>query len=386
MGQAKPITVNATRPSARNLDYMDFTRMGRGLTIHNPSHEQIAALLLMARDKIKGLACEETVKQVYAYNPDSIFVVTRRCKNGGFPTGVMAQLPLNAEGHQALFDGTLNTVSPDLKFVAQQHEVPSAIYSWCMILDVRTAGGISLLMERFSSPKNIAAPIYCRPANPEAAEFFLSVGFVSEATWSGMTHPELMEYKRKEVAQSAGQTTSRSTASDVTVVHSFEQFHKVAAVRAATYMAEQDCPYNEEFDGNDFSCTHMLGEIDGEPAGCIRIRYFASFAKIERLAVLQRFRKMGMAEDLIRAAIGICRKKGYRHVYGHCEQRVRHIWMRHGFVPRTREATFNFSSRAYLEGDLILDPANDVLTSESGPLVLNRPEGEWSVPGILETG
>ncbi|MGI9356189.1 MAG: GNAT family N-acetyltransferase, partial [Rhizobiaceae bacterium] len=261
------------------------------------------------------------------------------------------------------------------------------IYSWCMVLDARTAGGISLLIERFSSPKNIAAPIYCRPATPEAAEFFVSVGFVPEAIWKGMTHPELMEYKRKKVAQSVGQrTTSQSAASDVSVVHSFEQFHKVAAVRAATYMAEHHCSYDEEFDGNDFSCTHMLGEIGGEPSGCIRIRYFASFAKIERLAVLPRFRKTGMAEDLIRAAIGICRKKGYRHVYGHCEQRVRRIWMRHGFVPRTCEATFNFSGRAYLEGDLILDPANDVLTSDSGPLVLNRPEGEWSVPGILESG
>ncbi|MGI9357705.1 MAG: hypothetical protein ACR2PF_21425, partial [Rhizobiaceae bacterium] len=131
MGPAKPITANAAKPSTRNLDYMDFTRMGRGLTIHNPSHEQVAALLRMARDKIKGLACEETVKQVYAHNPDCIFVVTRKGKNGGVPTGVMAQLPLNAEGHQALFDGTLDTVSPDLKYVVQQHEVPSAIYSWC---------------------------------------------------------------------------------------------------------------------------------------------------------------------------------------------------------------------------------------------------------------
>jgi len=391
MAQANPIGSKAERPPVRNLDYMDYTRMGRGLTIHNPSYGQVKSLIEMARTKIEGLADEETVKQVYAHNPDSIFVVTRKGKKDDSPTGVMAQLPLNKEGHQALFDKTLDTVSPDLRYVAQQHEVPSAIYSWCMVLDARTAGGISLLIERFSSPKNISAPIYCRPATPKAAEFFHSVGFTANASWGGMNHSDLMEYKRRSTDEQnspieTGFTHRAKGESDVSVVHNFEQFHKILAVRAATYMAEHDCPYDEEFDGNDFSCTHMLGEIDGEPAGCIRIRYFASFAKVERLAVLPRFRKTKLAENLIRAAIGICRKKGYRHVYGHCEPRVRRIWMRHGFVPRTREATFNFSNRAYLEGDLVLDPANDVLTPDSGPLILNRPEGDWALPGVLERG
>ncbi len=386
MAQTSPIMTKMDQPSTRNLDYMDYTRMGRGLTIHNPSFEQVSALLVMARDKIEGLASEETVKLVYEHNPDSIFVVTRRGKNGSMPSGVMAQLPLNKKGHQALFDRTLDTVSPDLKYIAQQHEVPSAIYSWCMVLDARTAGGISLLIERFSSPKNISAPIYCRPATEEAAAFFKSVGFSSEAMWNGKTHPGLMEYQRRGRSEAdTEQINIASKGTDVTVVHSFEQFHKVAAIRAATYIAEQDCPYDEEFDGNDFSGTHMLGEIDGEPAGCIRIRYFASFAKIERLAVLKRFRTSRMAEELIRAAIGICRRKGYRHVYGHCEPRVRRLWMRYGFKPRTAHSTFNFSSRSYLEGDLFLDTANDFLTPDSGPLVLNRPEGKWGTPGILET-
>ncbi len=54
-------------------------------------------------------------------------------------------------------------------------------------------------------------------------------------------------------------------------------------------------PYEEEFDGNDFSSTHLLGYVGDEPAGCLRIRYFASFAKIERLAVRHEFRHTRLA-------------------------------------------------------------------------------------------
>ena len=59
------------------------------------------------------------------------------------------------------------------------------------------------------------------------------------------------------------------------------------AIRGAIYMAEQRCPFEEEFDGNDFSATHLICHKNGEPVGCMRIRYFAGFAKLERLAVRQ---------------------------------------------------------------------------------------------------
>lgn len=77
----------------------------------------------------------------------------------------------------------------------------------------------------------------------------------------------------------------------VRVARTFEDMAKIFSVRTATYMTEQLCSYDEEFDGNDFSGTHLLGEVSGEPAGCVRVRYFGSFAKIERLAVRPEFRR-----------------------------------------------------------------------------------------------
>ncbi len=43
----------------------------------------------------------------------------------------------------------------------------------------------------------------------------------------------------------------------------------------------------------------------------MRIRYFADFAKLERLAVRNEGRGSGLAGRLLDAAIELCRKKGY---------------------------------------------------------------------------
>ena len=59
----------------------------------------------------------------------------------------------------------------------------------------------------------------------------------------------------------------------VTVVRSMEDLMRVMAVRSAVFVGEQRCPYREEFDGNDFSGTHLLGYVGHEPAASLRIRY-----------------------------------------------------------------------------------------------------------------
>ena len=106
---------------------------------------------------------------------------------------------------------------------------------------------------------------------------------------------------------------------------------RIVSVRSAVYIGEQECPYLEEFEGNDFCSTHLLGYVGNEPAGCIRIRYFADFAKIERLAVRKEFRKTRLSFHLVRAAIDLCRVKGYQRLYGHAQKRLVNFWSRFGF-------------------------------------------------------
>src|SRR3954468_12066078 len=76
----------------------------------------------------------------------------------------------------------------------------------------------------------------------------------------------------------------------------------VFAIRSAVYLAEQDCPIEEEFDGNDLVAAHFLGFVGREPVACLRVRFFGDFAKVERLAVRHQYRKSRVSFKLVQAS------------------------------------------------------------------------------------
>ncbi|MBV8977695.1 MAG: GNAT family N-acetyltransferase [Alphaproteobacteria bacterium] len=169
----------------------------------------------------------------------------------------------------------------------------------------------------------------------------------------------------------------------VVPVSTAEEFEKALAIRHV-FLSEQSCPYHEEFDGNDRTGTHFLGFVDGEPAATLRVRYFADFVKLERLAVLPRFRRTLIAKEVVTAAVNFCRRKGYRRCVGHAQEHLVRFWQKFGFQPTPRDYVLTFSDRDYIEmyGDFEPDPR--AITIETDPYVMIRPEGRWDEPGILE--
>jgi predicted GNAT family N-acyltransferase len=108
-----------------------------------------------------------------------------------------------------------------------------------------------------------------------------------------------------------------SPAIEVSIVRTLDQLPQIFALRGIVYMGEQECPFEEEFDGNDLSgATHLVARIGREPVGAIRIRWFAGFAKLERAAVLRRYRDSGVAHALWTASAAIAARKGYREMLG----------------------------------------------------------------------
>ncbi len=170
----------------------------------------------------------------------------------------------------------------------------------------------------------------------------------------------------------------------VTVARTMEDFARIISIRSAVYIAEQDCPYREEFDGNDLTGTQLIGYIGNEPAGCLRIRYFGTFAKIERLAVRHEFRHSRLAFKLVRAGIDFCRDKGYCQLYGHARKDLVHFWGLFGFRTMKDKPEFSFSDVGYVERALKLPFNEKAITVGNDPYVTIRPEGRWDHPGILD--
>jgi predicted GNAT family N-acyltransferase len=170
----------------------------------------------------------------------------------------------------------------------------------------------------------------------------------------------------------------------INVARTFEDLSRVIALRSAVYIGEQDCPYDEEFDGNDLAATHLLAYIGDEPAGCLRVRFFADFAKLERLVIRKEFRKSRAAFQLVNAGLKLCQKKGYRRAYGHSQTRLVNFWGRFGFRTFEGAQSFVFSDFDYVELAADIEPDPEAVRIGSDPYVIIRPEGRWHTPGILE--
>ena len=158
----------------------------------------------------------------------------------------------------------------------------------------------------------------------------------------------------------------------------------VTAIRSAVYLAEQDCPIEEEFDGNDLVAAHFIGFVGKEPAGCLRVRFFGEFAKVERLAVRHQFRRSRVSFKLVQASVEYIRRKGFRKIYGQAQDRLVDFWAHFGAKPLGHNRKITFSDFSYTEMVLDLEPGADAITLDSDPYVIIRPEGDWDRPGVLD--
>ena len=154
-------------------------------------------------------------------------------------------------------------------------------------------------------------------------------------------------------------------------------------LRAAVFMGEQHCPYDEEFDGNDYTATHVIMYVDGEPAGAMRLRWFQSFCKFERCVVLRRYRGLGIHHTINAWSKEFARRKGYTRVYVHLQKRHLAMMEKEGFR-RVDDRVFNFSDHEYYAIYCDLDPSQDAVTLTTTPMVVNRPEDRLDAEGVLE--
>jgi predicted GNAT family N-acyltransferase len=180
----------------------------------------------------------------------------------------------------------------------------------------------------------------------------------------------------------AVRAAGRTLAIDVARTH--EEIAMCFAIRSAVFIGEQECPYDEEFDGNDFAATHVLARVDGEPAATVRLRWFDGWFKHERTAVMRPFRSLGVGRATVRWSLDLARRKGYRLGYGHAQLDILDYWTSIEGVSEIPGLRFSFSDHAYaaIRFDLEPDAAAPAMTDD--PLVLNRPEGLWHRPGPLD--
>lgn len=340
-----------------------------------------AFALTRAHPELKIIASDDVVRRVLKQNAYTFWGVYP-AESGAPLLGYYGFLLLNANGETALIEGTLDPLAPDPSLLAGTEERPDAIYIWLMVvpgLSSRATPMVTAALGKICK----GAPLYARAGTQAGLNLMRRQGFRpvdpdregigALCIFGAIDTLKVRETRVKPLAPRF----------EIKVAGSGADVEAAFAIRSAVYLTEQNCPYEEEFDGNDRSGTHLIGTVGGEPAATLRLRYFAEFVKIERVAVLPRHRNTLIGKELMKFALEFIRRKGYRTVYGHVQKRLVNYWRRYGFVP-LETAPLVFSDHEYVVMKGELDPHPKALNLHSDPYVLLRPEGNWDEPCALE--
>jgi len=104
---------------------------------------------------------------------------------------------------------------------------------------------------------------------------------------------------------------------------------KVFAIRREVFVGEQNCPPELEWEHEDES-THFLATVNGEPAGASRWRKTDKGYKLERFAVLGKFRGKGVGQELVKTVLADLPADA-DYVYMHAQIAAVTLYERFGF-------------------------------------------------------
>lgn len=108
-----------------------------------------------------------------------------------------------------------------------------------------------------------------------------------------------------------------------------DDLEKVFAIRRQVFVVEQNCPPELEWEFEDES-THFLATVDDIPAGAARWRKTDKGYKLERFAVLSRFRGLGVGQALVKSVLADLPADAM-YVYLHAQIQAVGLYEKFGF-------------------------------------------------------
>jgi predicted GNAT family N-acyltransferase len=113
-----------------------------------------------------------------------------------------------------------------------------------------------------------------------------------------------------------------------------QELDEAFEIRREVFIVAQDCPEEEEFDDFDEEATHFIAYVKGEPAGTCRFRTTSKGVKLERFAVLEKFRGEGIGKRLVQTVLGYLDKEDLEEgtlIYLHSQVAAMGLYTRFGF-------------------------------------------------------
>ncbi|WP_077212669.1 GNAT family N-acetyltransferase [Bacillus dakarensis] len=99
-----------------------------------------------------------------------------------------------------------------------------------------------------------------------------------------------------------------------------EELKAAFAIRKEVFVKEQGVPLEDEFDQFDTLnglCEHIVVHYNEQPVGTGRIRFIDGVGKLERICILEPYRKYGLGKMIIKTLEEIAEERGASQVKLH---------------------------------------------------------------------
>lgn len=116
---------------------------------------------------------------------------------------------------------------------------------------------------------------------------------------------------------------------EVKQVNEKSDIDRAFAVRREVFVVEQSCPQELESEFDDES-VHFLAAVNGEAAGACRRRKTDKGYKLERFAVLAKFRGFGVGQALVQTVLDTLPADA-NYVYLHAQVQAVALYIKFGF-------------------------------------------------------
>jgi len=117
---------------------------------------------------------------------------------------------------------------------------------------------------------------------------------------------------------------------EIRLIKNTKELDHVIKIRKQVFVGEQHVPLHLEVDGLDSKADHVIVYYNGQPIGCARIRT-NDYARLERVAILNRYRNKGFGTKLMEYLIEYCKRRSYPEIRLHAQVYLCEYYKKFGF-------------------------------------------------------
>lgn len=108
---------------------------------------------------------------------------------------------------------------------------------------------------------------------------------------------------------------------------------KAHVIRGIVFIEEQEVDWEGEIDAFEAEAIHILGEADGQPVACARLREVdGGVMKLERIAVRRRWRGRGYGRQVVEFMLAHARTLGAKRFKMHAQSHLEDFYAQLGFT------------------------------------------------------